>query len=119
MAILFGDKHPKFDALGLALWKERRLWNANDLGLHPSARLHADCAALGQVTILVSQPLCLSDGAAVGGWGMGRGLRSEQRGKQQAGSLLLVLALFFEGVCLCVHAYAYMYMSVCVCFLCM
>lgn len=33
MAILFGNKHLKFDALGLVWWKECRLWNANDLGL--------------------------------------------------------------------------------------
>ena len=74
---------------------------------------------LGQVTILVSQPLCLSDGAAVGGWGMGRGLRSEQRGNsRQAVCSMRQLLSFLWRVCLCVRAYAYMYMSVCVC-LCM
>ena len=89
MAVLFGDKHLKFDALGLVLWKERRLWNANDLGLQfqPGCMLTVRPWTSDNPSV----PASLSElwGSC---WGVGNGRRAQAQteGKHQAGSLLLV-----------------------------
>lgn len=99
MAILFGDKHQDLIHLVCSLL-ENWAGLTNDLGLQfqPGCML---TVRLGQVTIPVPASHA-GDGAAVGG---GNGKRAQERteGKQQAGSLLLVLALFFslKGVPVC------------------